>query len=93
MDYECGVEDDELDAGLRRPVSLDLEVSSFASGYEYVKSFVKETRILHKGDAQNDDRRSKSLGHVYHSHNLQPVCLRDRLQSECLYLTAIVPIL
>lgn len=64
----------------------------FQSGMEYVKSFVKETRVLHRGDACNEERRAQSLGYNYLSENLQPECLRDQLKSDSLYLTAVIPI-
>lgn len=84
--------DDETDIGLMRPKALDLVENDFSSGFEYVRAFVKETRVLHRGDALNDVRRAASLGHVYHTENLQPSCLRTELTADSLYLTAVVPV-
>jgi hypothetical protein len=85
--------DDETDPGLKRPKALDLNPKDFSSALDYVKSFVSETRILHRSDANNEERRAKSLGHVYHSENLQAECFRKQLTPQNLYLTAIIPIL
>jgi hypothetical protein len=83
---ELESEDEDTDPGLRRPKALDLNPNDFATGMEYVKSFVKEVRKLHRSDAHNDSRRADSLGHAYFTENLQPQALRAPLTAESLYL-------
>ena len=51
---------------------MDLDPAKFEWGMEYVKSFVKETRILHRSDAHNEERKAQSLSYAYQSDNLQP---------------------
>lgn len=41
----------------------------------------------------NEERKSKSLGNVYTTENMQPSCFRGKLNPDKLFLTAIVPIL
>lgn len=86
-------DDDETDIGLRRPKALDLQQKDFPTGMDYVKRFIKETRVLHRGDAHNDERKAQSLGAVFQSDNKQPESLRGHLTPEELYLTAMIPIL
>ena len=57
MSTDCE-EDDELDLGLVKPKALDLDKASFESGAEYVRSFVRETRQLHRGDVKNEERKT-----------------------------------
>ena len=59
--------DDEKDIGLLRPKAFDLDIKDYSTGLEYVKSFVNEVRVLHRGDVHNEERRAKSLGNTYRS--------------------------
>lgn len=52
------VSDDEEDIGLKYPRAFELSQTDFATGLDYVKSFVKETKMLHRGDVHNEERKS-----------------------------------
>jgi hypothetical protein len=52
------------------PKAFKLKPSDFKQGIDYVKSFIKEARILHRSDANNEERRAKSLSIVHQTENL-----------------------
>ncbi len=64
------VSDDDEDAGLKFPKAFELNLGDFATGLDYVKRFVKETRTMHRGDVHNEERKAKSLGNVFTTENL-----------------------
>ena len=85
--------DEEEDVGLKYPRAFELSQADFQTGLDYVKSFVKETRAMHRGDVHNEERKSKSLGNVFTTESLQPECFRAKLSDTELYLTAMIPVL
>jgi len=58
-----------------------------------VKSYIRETRLLHKSDFRDEERKTQTVSCVYESQCLQPRCLSQKLTEDSLYLTAIVPVL
>lgn len=63
------------------------------TGLDYVKSFIKEAKLLHRGDVHNEERRAKSLGNVFSTESLQPDCFRAKFGTADVFLTAMVPVL
>lgn len=92
-DYISLVSDDEEDVGLKYPKAFELNQSDFPTGLDYVKSFVKETRALHRGDVHNEERKAQSLGKVFTTESLQPECFRAKFKESELFMTAMVPVL
>lgn len=74
------------------PKAFNLKLSDFKCGLDFVKSFIKEAKILHHTDANNEERRAKSLGIVYQTENLQPKCLRGSFKEGLFFLTGVIPI-
>lgn len=69
-DFNSLVSDDEEDVGLKYPKAFELNPTDFSSGLDYVKSFVKETRVMHRGDVHNEERKAQSLGKVFTTESL-----------------------
>ena len=92
-DPASSLSDDEDDEGLKYPTAFALNLDDFTTGLDYVKSFVKETKKMHRGDVHNEERKAKSLGNVFTTENLHPECFRAKFTSSEVFLTAMVPVL
>jgi hypothetical protein len=55
---------------LKYPRAFELNQADFPTGLDYVKSFVKETRTIHRGDVHNEERKAQSLGKVFTTESL-----------------------
>jgi hypothetical protein len=90
---------DEEELGSTEPAAFRLDPKDFRNPIDYVKSYVKEVRQLHSGDAKNDLRRKESLGHIFKTENLHPSGLREPLLDNAgrslseYFVTAFVPVL
>lgn len=91
--------EDEL--GSMEPEAMRLRPEDFDKGTDYVKSFINETRKLHRSDARNEQRRRESLGYSFKTENLHPAAFRKPLVDKSskphpgavYHLTAMVPIM
>lgn len=92
---------DEEELGSTLPQAFHLQPEDYKSNQDYVSSFVREIRKLHKSDARNEVRRKESLGFSFKTENLQarafntPLVTKDNEwhTGKSYYLRAMVPIL
>ena len=64
-DEESAPDHLDEDPGLCRPQALDLDPRAFPSGLDYVKSYIKEVRAIHKSDVRDEERKTQTLSCVY----------------------------
>jgi len=84
-----GVIEDEEDFR----VLLGLDESDFSSTYDYIATFYKIMKKLHKDDKINEEARKESLGNIFHTQNLHPTAFRSPFSPSSCHIKALVPVL